>query len=300
MECAWTDLLEAIRKATDLDMLIRAHDLYLKQVSDKALMGGMRRRGVAERACQRARLIECAGWKTRERVLVIMVKIFDLIVNFCALQHRLHQSAAEEVRAVDPEWHARGTRERLSQATRCLPPAGQAACPVRKGGQDPRCGGAVGGHGRGPHCRQQGNGSVVRAHLQQLADMRAVRAFMNSYSSELQQLEGVCRSLRPTICGMTLPCARRQVPRRSADELHASAAQTPFPRPSLLAAAARCGLSLSPLRARARAVHGLVFTTLACADFNEHYEKLRLKGKREAPETIRECRWEARRTASCS
>jgi len=76
LECAWDDLLKAIQRAENLDQVIDAHESYLQQILDRALMSeAMMKAGVLKRVGD----------------------IFSLIIIFGRVQGRLHESLELEL-----------------------------------------------------------------------------------------------------------------------------------------------------------------------------------------------------------
>jgi gamma-tubulin complex component 3 len=76
MECAWKDLEEDMKKASDLDQLIAAHDRYLSQITEKALMG----RSIVD-----------------NRILKHLHSMISNIIAFCSLQGKLYRKAFKEL-----------------------------------------------------------------------------------------------------------------------------------------------------------------------------------------------------------
>eukprot|EP00466_Bigelowiella_natans_P021690 jgi/Bigna1/83357/fgenesh1_pg.106_\ len=116
LECAWAKFDKEIEKAKDLDALIDAHERYLSQILNGAMMEGRRwhakkkktgveqkaegSSGVNQRGGGGGRQQQPAGVTQLEKlsdVVVELNKMFDVILQFVRLQEHVYEAALEDI-----------------------------------------------------------------------------------------------------------------------------------------------------------------------------------------------------------
>jgi len=90
LECAWAEFDEEINKAKDLDELIAAHERYLAQILNGAMME-------TRRKTTQGKADGLAGAE-QSPVLTELSKMFDVILQFVRLQEHVYDAALQDAK----------------------------------------------------------------------------------------------------------------------------------------------------------------------------------------------------------
>jgi gamma-tubulin complex component 3 len=127
LEAAWTRFAEVLDAARDLDQVLDAHERYLREIVDKALMGaGAVSSPQMSSSDGSAPVVAAAAAASAAPLLQLLHQLFDMILKFCALQERIYDALAQEqerASAVAKCVRAPLSRARFFICARCCLPA---------------------------------------------------------------------------------------------------------------------------------------------------------------------------------